>query len=820
MVPPLGRTPGRRRSWIAASAACLLAITTAASAQEVPQVRVPSQRTAAQDAAAARLGRQVTNQEIADAIRRSNLSPDEMRRRLRQAGLDPALVDPFLNGQEQAADPTTPADASFVTALTRLGILEAPSGDALPGDAEAMPSGEAEEAAFGDEFDMEAPTSLVFGKNVFAARSRLFDPVVSGPVDPSYRIGVGDQLQLVLTGEVEAAYQLDVRRDGSVVIPQVGQVTLAGLTLDGARALLRQRASGSYSGIGEGRVELDLSVARIRSNMVFVAGEVEAPGAYQVNALSTVFHALTRAGGPTERGSFRRVEVRRGGRLLRTIDLYNYLLTGDVSDDIRTEQGDVIFVPLATRQVGMKGAVRRPGTFELLEGREGFADLLRFAGGLLPTASTQRLQVDRILPPDQRAPGRDRAVIDVWINGRVADLDTLTLYDGDRVTTFAIGARRRNAVALRGEVYQPGTYEWREGLTLGALIDKAQGPQPWALTDRIQVTRPIIQTGRSENFALDLGTDEGRRFALKEFDTVIVLDGRLAYPAGTVAVSGAITRPKVYPYVERQRLGDLVAAAGGFTEEAAAVEVGRRRISADYSDTAAVVFTFPLGAARSLPDSAAAFVLERFDVVSVRKSPGYRATESVNLAGLFKYPGTYVIRTDGERVSSVVRRAGGLLPTAYTESFRLERAGRAVALSYAGAMAGDSTEDVLLVNGDRLSIGPNPTVVFVNGAVERQVAVPYRDGWGMSDYVSAAGGVAENGDNGRIIVEYASGAIDRKRKKFLFFSSSPKIRPGSTITVLQAPPKKEGQFAQVMATTFQIVATVTSLLIGYLAVTE
>ncbi len=798
-------------------------------AQQIPQVQVPTAQTAAQGEAARRLGRQVTNDEIANAIRQSGLTTQQIRSRLQQAGLDPAMMDPFVGGS--SGMPGAPGDTApqgFFTALQSLGLAGSLGERLTPGTGlDAMTAALAQNPLISRTMDITLPTGHlagagayeVFGKSLFVTQSSLFDPVTSGPVDPSYRIGAGDQLQIVLTGEVEAAYQVEVRRDGTIILPQVGQLSLAGLTVEGARGVFKQRATRVYSGIASGRTSVDMSIAQIRSITVFVAGEVEAPGGYQVSAVGSVFHALMRAGGPTVRGTFRNIEVRRGGKLLRTVDLYDYLANGNADSDLRVEQGDIIFVPLNIRAVAVEGAVRRPGAFEL-KGVEGLPELLRYSGGLLPTAGTQRIQIDRLLPTEQRRPGFERTFIDIRFGDDFRMLDTVQIFDGDVVKAFPVGPEHRNTVVLTGEVYHAGIFELDTGMTLAGLIARGQGTQPWALTDRIQVVRQIRATGRSENYTFDLSSPAARTFALAEFDSVSVYDGRLLYPAGTIYVTGAVHKAQVFRYIEHETLKDVIDAAGGVTEEAASVEVARRHIGPIYSDTLTVVATFPLDSAGRLPSAGASFILSRQDVVSVRTSPGFRTIQTVVLSGLFRFPGTYTIQRDGESISSVLSRAGGLLPTAYPETFRLVRNGTPVAVDFPGIVRHNKRDDIALEPDDRISIGPNPSVVTISGAVERPVSVPFTKGWGVEQYLNAAGGVAQTGDRGRIVVEYASGAIRRSHRTLLFFRSEPPVRAGASITVVAKPPAKEGNFGQVITTTFQVTATLASLFLAYITATK
>ncbi|MBI1809266.1 MAG: SLBB domain-containing protein [Gemmatimonadetes bacterium] len=775
-----------------------------------PVVVVPQTPTAAQ-AAAASMGKSVSNEQISDAIKRSGLSEAQIRSRLQSAGYDAALADPFFKqGQQSGVGGTaggaggTGATSDFARALQNLGLLS------------VGPSDNPDETPKKNQERVTPHAGGVFGKDIFDRATTAFDPVTSGPVDAAYRLGVGDALQVIVTGQVELAYQLDIRRDGSVVIPQVGQLSLAGLTLDAARELLKSRMGKSYSGLLNGEARLDLSIARLRSNAVFVIGEVEQPGAIQVNALATVFHAIARAGGPTERGSFRDIEVRRGNKVIERLDLYDYLLNGNAAGDIRLEQGDVIFVPLNRRVVAVMGAVRRPRIFELRE-NEGFSDLLRFAGGLMPTASVERVQIDRVVPADKRTPGFERVKVDVELKGKLDSLAKVKLLDGDIVSVFSIGDVRRNVVTVDGQVFQPGEYELKPGATLGTVLDDAQGLMPWALPTIVKVIRQVPTTGRSELFSVDVSQPAGRSFAMQEFDAISVLDARTAFPIDSVQVMGAVVNPSKRLYVEHETLRDAIERSGGFTEDAQAVEVARRRVGATYSDTTSVVYRFNVTPGMWSDPSVASFVLARDDRVSVFRSPGFRQQRAVTVFGQFEKPGTYAITENRDRVHDLVARAGGVLPGGYGESFRLVREGRPVSVDFAKAMKGDPANDLPLLGGDSLTIDRDPQTVLVTGAVNRVSLIKFSPGRSVSEYVAMAGGPTEKGDRGKTFVEYPSGFSRRVERVALFFHSEPPVVSGSVITVPEKPEDK-GVFTQSLQQTLSIVSTLMTLVIAYATV--
>jgi polysaccharide export outer membrane protein len=762
-----------------------------------PEVVVPRGRTAAQDAARG-MGRSVSNEQIAEAIRRSGMSAEQIRARLQQSGHDSTLADRFFSG---AVPATVEVPPTLVGAMQDLGLLTVSDSTA---QIDSLPPARRE--------------SRVFGKSVFAAQPRAFEAVAGGPVDPGYRLGVSDVVQIVVTGDVEFNNTMEIRRDGTIIWPVVGQIPLAGLTLDAARSLVKQRASRVYSQIGRGSTQLDMTLSRVRSNLVYVIGEVERPSAYQVNALSTVFHALARAGGPKDGGTFRNIEVRRAGDVVQRIDLYEYLVKGDSKNDVRMESGDIIFVPPSGTRVTIDGPVRRAGIFELKAG-ERFSDLVVFAGGLLANASATRIQVDRILPPLQRGPGRERVLFDVSNAGPTPAADTLKLLDNDIVHVFEVGPLRRNRVRITGQVYEPGEYEWKDDMTLGELIARAQGGMPWALLDRVKVTRSIVPSGRDEQYSVDASDSVGARFPLVEFDEIEVLDRRTLVPSGIVTIDGAVNRPGERPYVERQTLRDLIDLSGGFREDAQFVEIARPRLGADFSDTTAYIVRFPITpSAFSIGGEASRFIIQRGDMVTVRVSPGFRKMPSVTLTGLFEYPGLYALRRDNETLRDIIERAR-LLPIASPSTFRLLRGGRVVPINLQRALTGDEENNIVLRQDDELIIGADPQTVTVSGAVERQVIVPFRSGWRLSDYLAVAGGRKAGAGNTPVVIEDASGGITRAGRRHRFFTDNPEIASGSRLTVLEKPPSTGGT-GEALTRALQVTSAMVSLILAYVAATK
>jgi protein involved in polysaccharide export with SLBB domain len=339
------------------------------------------------------------NPGLADSIRMrlqsSGLTADQIRARLEASGYPATLLDAYL-GSRAGGQPTATPVATELAAIEALGLPAI----RLPGDSLRADTGMI--AVRGARSQ-----SLVFGVDALRRSTTQFLPLLSGPVPADYKVGPGDVLVLILTGDVELAYTLPMTREGFILIPQVGQVFASQLTLDQLREVLYSRLGRVYSGVRRGptaTTRFDLSVAKVRANQVYVIGEVSQPGAYQISSLGTVLTALYAAGGVTERGNTRHIDVRRLGRPVAMFDLYDYLIRGDTRSDIRLETGDVVFVPVHGTRVQVTGAVRRPAIYELGSG-ETLLDLVRVAGGFRPDAEFRRVAIHRILPAPDRWPG-------------------------------------------------------------------------------------------------------------------------------------------------------------------------------------------------------------------------------------------------------------------------------------------------------------------------------------------------------------------------------------------------------------------------------
>ena len=766
-----------------------------------------------------RFGPGFTQQEIIELLRQSGLSRSQVRSRLQQMGYAPTLADRYFDVLERGLEPPTgQTDEQFVEALRRIGVIELP-----PPDSVAADSLFADSLASADT--LEARGLEIFGRSLFRRRSAEFEPILTGPAPPNYRIGPGDEISLVLTGDVELAYLLPVNREGYLVIPDVGQVFVNGLTLAQLEDRLYDRLGRVYSGVRRGAdatTRFLVSLGRTRMNQVYVIGEVERPSAYAVDALATVFHALYLAGGPNDNGSFRRIEVRRGGEVVRTVDLYDYLIHGDDSSDIRLEHGDIVFVPPVTRRVTVQGLVRRPAIYEAAPDDD-LRDLIRYAGGFQPEADIRRVQIDRILPPSERSPGVDRGIVDVDLAALADEAGApIPLRDGDVVQVFGVSLERRNRVTLTGNVRRPGLYEWHPGLTLGELIERAQGLREEAYLARAHIHRLVETDSTRRLIQVSLHPDSARLagggIELADRDSVVVFSRSGLRTPRHVSISGFVKRPGTYELSEGMTVQDLVLAAGGFVEGADVTTAELARLPEPWkrTDQIAIVRRVPLRPlspdtaglplrAASPPDDGGdpylpewwphpgEVVLEHGDRVFIRRAPGYEQPRTVTITGEVLYPGTYVLEKRQERLTDLIERAGGLSPEAYAPGLQLRRKGTLVATDLPRALRERGGRyDLTLEAEDSLHVPLYDPTVLVTGAVTFESRVLFESGKGLDYYINRAGGLTDLADRSRITVTYMDGERAAVSKVLGLFSRSPRIEPGSTIFVPAKPADARG----------------------------
>ena len=547
-----------------------------------------------------------------------------------------------------------------------------------------------------------------------------------------------------------------------------------------------------------------MSVANLRSFQVFVIGDVERPGAYRISSAGTAFAALYAAGGPTRNGTLRRVEIRRGGKVADVLDAYEYLLRGDASHDIRLETGDVVFVPTHGARVRVVGEVIRPATYEIRE-KESVADVLRMAGGTTGDADLRRVTVERVVPvPERTASGRDRSVIALGMDAAA----TVMAGSNDVVHVASIADRVRNRVQVRGNVWSPGVVAVEPGMRLSDALKRAGGPRGDTYLGRVLISRlrsdsTRVQLRTTLRDTTGAATDD---ILLRDDDDIRVFSLTEFRPVRFVSIAGAVRRGGRFAYREGITVRDLVLLAGGLDQSAYLneAEIARLPESRAGGVTASTV-RIPLDSSYlfertpdgryagppGLPAAAgpgADIPLSAYDYVLILRQPDWALQRAVWITGEVKFPGRYTLKSQSERLSDVISRAGGLTSQASAEGaafFRTRDSVGRVGIDLPRALRDrDFRDNLVLQDGDSLFAPTLNPVVIVRGEVNAPTAVAFRPGANIDYYVKSAGGARRTGDERRAFVTQANGQVEsRVPRWFLVPDGVPEPKAGGLVVV-------------------------------------
>jgi protein involved in polysaccharide export with SLBB domain len=792
--------------------------------------------------------------QLRQRVMTSGMTPEQIRARLKAEGYPENFLDSYLPGGSGGAP-----DGDVVSAFRRLGITDDEDASVLRtmlrqgSDTGSARAATRRPIIIRDDSTASAAADSaayrLFGLEVFQNATSQFLPVMDGPVDANYRIGPGDQLVLILTGEVELAHTLDVTREGFIVIPQVGQLSVANLTMGQLENLLYARLSRSYSGVRRGAdapTKFSLSMAKLRAIQVFVTGDVVRPSSYRISSASTAMTALYAAGGPTATGTLRAVTVRRGSQTIATLDVYDYLLRGDNGKDVRLENGDVIFVGPHGPRVRITGEIVRPATYELKSG-EGVREAIRAAGGFKPTALASRVQIVRIVPPAERTVGgSDRTVIDVTASGPSIDaFPAVEIRGGDELRVFPVADRVRGRVNIAGNVWTPGQQAFVAGMKLSDALRAAGGTQPDAYLGQVSITRLQADSTRIQLRAVLRDTTGAviNDLPLADDDQITVYSLTTFRPPRFVAIGGSVKVSGRYPYYEGMSLRDLVLAAGGLVEGAWLQEAEIARLPETFGGgITAKTVRVPLDSTYLAQSATIAgsneTTLLPYDNVLVMQRPDFALPRSIVITGEVRYPGRYALRTKSERIGDIVQRAGGLSAEAAIDGAYFARATQLTSFQRAGGALETrkgldtldtsiirsrvgvdlraaldrprSTDNLLLFDEDSLHIPLQRTTVEITGAVNSPSIIAASSGRSITYYVRAAGGASLRGDTKKAYVIQPNGKIEAGRTLLWVIALNPTPRPGATV-VVPVKPDNEGDL-QRLAATIQIVAqTVASL---------
>jgi protein involved in polysaccharide export with SLBB domain len=681
-----------------------------------------------------------------------------------------------------------------------------------------------------------------FGYDLFAGEPSDFEQASRIPVSPDYLLGPGDTVEVGFYGKLNNSHSLEINRDGSIDFPNLGPINLAGMSFSDAKQLLLQRIEREMIGVQAG-----ISLGELRSIQVFMLGEAYKPGTYTISALSTITNALFLSGGLSDIASLRNVQLKRGGKLISALDLYDLLLHGDTSDDAQLQSGDAIYIPTVKQTASVDGAVRRPAIYEL-KGSLTAQQLVELAGGLEPSAYNQSARINRV---------GDSGFM------QVLDLDLTTvkgkntsIKSGDRLTIDTTVEQQELIVTLSGHVHYPGEFLWRDSLRVSDVVKNIKALKPDADLNFALIRRELPPVGKIEPIFVDLGAvlaNPKSVFNLKFFpnDELIVFsneqdradlvqelveDLRLQSRSGEMArlatITGTVRSPGQYPLTKGMTLTQLIAAAGGLNEGAYTqfVELSRHDFSS-VEKTAADHFSITLGEAFSDPEKDPK--LSPYDVVAVRSIPEFRENLSLEIKGEVRFPGNYTFKR-GETLAQVITRAGGLTDLAHAdaavftrESLREQEAKQLEDLRErlkAGVAASslekandgksssaenttrileqlDSTEalgrlivdlggildgtmdDVSLKDGDLLVIPEYRQEISVLGEIQHPSAHLFNRRLDIAEYIELSGGTNRYADKKRIYIVMADGSVTLPKKSGWFRHRRALIEPGDTIVV-------------------------------------
>ena len=687
---------------------------------------------------------------------------------------------------------------------------------------------------------LEMSARQIFGHNLFRNTNLSFEPSANLATPISYRLGPGDEVIIDIWGASENTIRQTISPEGDIQVKDLGPVHLNGMTVKEANQYLQREFSKIYSGIGgnEPNSQIRLTLGDTRTIQVNIMGEVSVPGTYSLSAFSTVFHALYRAGGVNKLGSLRGIKLVRNGKTIENLDVYEFIMKGKMNDDIRLQEGDVIIVNPYESLVEIVGKVKRPMYYEM-KPTETVANLLEYAGGF--TGDSYKKAIRLI-----RKSGREHQVFNV----DEMDYSVFRLDDGDLVTVDAVLDRFENKVEISGAVYRSGLYQLDgEVNTVKQLIKKAEGLRGDAFLNRVLLDREHEDLSH-EIIAIDLNGLLNGTVA----DIPLQKDDHLYIPSvndlkeeETVSIYGEVLNPGTFLYSDKMTIEDLVVQAGGLREAAATTRVSvTRRIkdpkSTAYSSKLAETFAFDIKDGLVIGD--ADFYLQPFDMVQIRRSPAYKVQRTVSVSGEVLFSGSYALLKKNERLSDLIKRAGGITPDAYIkggrlirrmndeerrrerDALRMARNGEGkdsisvaklaitetytVGIDMEKALANPgSSYDVVLREGDVIYIPEFVNTVKISGSVMYPNTVAWEKGAKLKHYINMAGGYGNMAKKKKAYIIYLNGTVARAKR-----SSGKLIQPGCEIVVPSKAEKQHMKFAEILgisSTTATMAAMVATL---------
>lgn len=673
-----------------------------------------------------------------------------------------------------------------------------------------------------DNEEKEDSGKKVFGRDIFNNKNLTFEPAMNIATPQSYMLGPGDVVAVDVYGASQKTFNCTVSPDGQIVIEGFGPIQVGGLSIASAKARIRSTLGSRYRSS-----RINLSLGQTRTITVNVMGEIKVPGTYTLSAFATVFHALYMAGGTNDIGTLRNIKIYRNNHLISVCDIYDYILNGKMTGNVRLNDGDVISVGPYDCLVDITGKVKRPMYYEMKK-NESVGTLLKYAGGFTGDAYTKAVRVNR-------KTGREYAVFNV----DEFDMNSFRIADGDSVTVDSVLPRYHNTVEIKGAVFRPGMYQLGDGInSVRTLIQHAEGLTEDAFTNRAVMHR-MNEDRTLKVIPVDIkGIMSGKiaDIPLKENDVLFIPSKQIAMTERTITIQGEVQYPGIYKYADNETLEDLVLQAGGLKDAASTVKVdiARRVVIPHALTTDSIIaqnYTFALKDGFVI-DGEPGFVLQPFDEVYVRKNPSYSVQQNVSIEGEAQFPGTYTLSKRNARLTDLLKAAGGITDIAYIKGARLERQANAdekarmeaaykmqqeqlqqqllqlaassqnsnimqagteatkkqlekfqVPNSYPVGIELDkaisnpqSDANIVLRAGDRLILPRYTATVKINGAVMYPNVVSFQKGKSAHYYINAAGGYAQNARKGGAYIIYMNGMVAKAK-------TGAKIEPGCEIVV-------------------------------------
>ena len=673
------------------------------------------------------------------------------------------------------------------------------------------------EGANAPEFIEAEPTSMgkrVFGRDIFNNKSLTFEPVMNIATPQNYVLGPGDQLIIDIYGASQETHTLTVSPDGDVTIPEYGPVHVSGLTVSAAQSRIRSRLGGNFESS-----DIKASLGQTRTIMVNVMGEVKAPGTYTLSAFATVFHALYMAGGVSDLGTLRNIKVFRQGRQISVVDIYEFILNGRLAGNVRLQDNDVIQVGTYDCLVDITGRVKRPMAYEMRK-TESLATLLKYSGGFTGDAFKKLLRVLR----------KSEDLKSVY-NVEEFELAEFKVEDGDSVIVDSMINRFKNMVEVKGAVFRPGMYRLGEKVhSVRTLLEMASGLTEEAMSNRA-VMRRMKPNRTQEVISVDIegilnGTSPD--VALQNEDVLFIPTIAEHQNLRTLTIDGQVIFPGTYEYADNMTIEDLILQAGGLTDAASTAKIDVSRRLRDPSATEAGMeisktFSFSLKD-NYVVDGDRSFLLEPYDIVQVRMSPAFQAPIRVSVEGEVAFQGNYTMELKNQRLSDVIKAAGGVVTGGYIRGARLERRmtedekARMQAIIQMARQSADgkdsinldklamsdtytvgihldqalanpgSTQDIELMDGDRLIVPRFNHTVRISGDVNAPNTVAYDEGKDYKYYIKQAGGFGDRAKKRNTYIIYQNGTMAMAKES--------KIEPGCEVVVPTKTPTDPRKIAQ------------------------